>query len=121
MNRRLPSGANVRRLKKDVYVSLAYMLAFFKLLKALKGKGECSIGLTAGSGIDGAGEADLRCEGDDAKEDLRLWVNAGGFIGRARDVGVPGMEADGAGEAGATPPSLGTKDLVGSWGAGLWA
>lgn len=114
MNNRLPSGAKVKRLKKEVYVSFAYILAFFKLLRAANGNGECSIGRTAGSGMEGAGDADLRWDGDDAKDDRRLWVSAGGFMGRARDVGVPGIEADGAGEAGATPPSLETKDFVGS-------
>ena len=76
------------------------MLAFLKA-RAANGIGEFSIGLTAGSGMDGAGEADLRIEGDDPKEERRLCVMAGGFIGRAKEVGVPGMEADGAGEAGA--------------------
>ena len=37
-----------------------------------KGFGECSIGLTAGSGIDGAGEADLLIEGDEPNEERRL-------------------------------------------------
>lgn len=42
--------------------------------------------------MDGAGEADRRIEGDDPKEERRLWDNAGGFIGNARDVGVPGID-----------------------------
>ena len=67
----------------------------------MKGSGEFSIGLTAGKGIDGAGDADLRRDGEDAKDDLRLCVYGGGFIGNAREVGVPGIDAEGAGDAGA--------------------
>jgi hypothetical protein len=48
--------------------------------------------MTAGSGIDGAGETDRL----DEKDDLRLWENTlGGFMGRAIDVGVPGVEGTG--------------------------
>lgn len=40
--------------------------------------------MTAGNGIEGAGEADRRIEVEDPKEDLRLWLTAlGGFIGNA--------------------------------------
>ena len=60
------------------------------------------MGRTAGSGIEGAGEADLLMDGDEPNDDLLLCVIAGGFIGRARELGVPGIEAEGAGEAGAT-------------------
>ena len=63
------------------------------------GFGEFSIGRTAGRGIEGAGDADRRIDGDEPKEERRLWVIAGGFIGRAKDVGVPGIE--GAGDPGA--------------------
>lgn len=56
--------------------------------------------MTAGNGIDGAGEADRRMDiaGDaPPKEDLLLWLMVlGGFMGSAREVGVPGQE--GAGE-----------------------
>ena len=62
------------------------------------GFGECSIGLTAGNGNDGAGEADRRIPGDDPKEERRL-CEVGGFIGFRED-GVPGMEGIGAGEPG---------------------
>lgn len=79
------------------------MLAFLKPPIAVKGTGECSIGRTAGRGIEGAGEADLRKDGEEANEERRLWLRAGGFIGSAREVGVPGIEADGTGEAGAAP------------------
>ena len=64
------------------------------------GLGELSIGLTAGNGIDGAGDADRRIEADEPKDERRLWEIAGGFIGSANEVGVPGI--DGAGEVGAT-------------------
>lgn len=59
--------------------------------------GEDSIGLTAGRGRDGAGETDLLKDGDELNEDRRLWEIAGGFIGKGREVGVPG--AEGLGEA----------------------
>jgi hypothetical protein len=56
-------------------------------------------GRTAGSGREGAGDADLRNDGDEPKEDRRLWLvmRAGGSIGRGVVNGVPGF--DGAGEA----------------------
>jgi hypothetical protein len=61
------------------------------------------MGLTAGKGIvDGAGDADLRIDGEDPNEDRRLCEITGGFIGKANDVGVPGIDADGTGEPGAT-------------------
>lgn len=69
------------------------------------GLGELSIGRTAGSGIDGAGEQDLRIDGEDPNEERLLCDIAGGFMGKARDVGVPGIDADGAGEPG-------VKDVV---------
>ncbi len=55
-------------------------------------------GMTAGSGIDGAGDADRRIEGDDMapKEERRLCEVGGGCIaGKARDCGVPGIEGTG--------------------------
>ena len=55
--------------------------------------------MTAGKGIEGAGDADRRTVGDPFPNDerrLRL-VGGGGFIGNASDEGVSG--ADGAGEA----------------------
>lgn len=42
--------------------------------------------------MDGAGEADRRIDGDDPKDERRLCDIAGGFIGNARDVGVPGID-----------------------------
>lgn len=88
----------VRRRKKDVSVSFAYRLAFFMPRPMLEvtecGFGDASIGITAGSGIEGAGETDRR---EEEKDDRRLWLTTlGGFIGSATEVGVPG--ADGAGE-----------------------
>lgn len=63
------------------------------------GFGDASMGMTAGNGSEGAGDADLRIDiaGDAApKEDLRLWLMVlGGFMGRAREVGVPGQEGTG--------------------------
>lgn len=57
------------------------------------GLGEASMGMTAGSGIDGAGDTDRWDENDER----RLWLTTlGGFMGKANDVGVPG--AEGAGE-----------------------
>lgn len=56
------------------------------------GFGEASMGITAGSGSEGAGDADLREENDER----RLWLTTlGGFIGRGNDVGVPGVEGTG--------------------------
>ena len=119
---RLPSGANVKRLKKEVCVSLAYMLAFLiPRLPVRYGLGEFSMGLTAGKGIDGAGDAERRIDGDEPNDDRRLCEITGGFIGSARDAGVPGI--DGAGDAGAketeSAPSWGRG--LGSGGAGLLA
>ena len=84
----------VNRRKKDVRVSLAYRLAFFmpRLAPGKEGLGDASIGITAGRGIDGAGEGDRREE----KEDLRLWLmTRGGFIGSGNEFGVPGAEGTG--------------------------
>ena len=51
------------------------------------------MGITAGRGSVGAGEAERR----DENEDLRLWLTTlGGFMGSGNEVGVPG--AEGAGE-----------------------
>jgi len=66
--------------------------------------GEDISGLTAGNGNDGAGEADLRKDGEDPNDDLRLEPMAGGSIGRGVVSGVPGF--DGAGEAIASPLAL---------------
>ena len=78
--------------------------------------GEASIGITAGKGMDGAGDTDRLDENDD----LRLWLmTLGGFIGRAIEVGVPGMEGFGD-----PATALGSRDvkagrLPNSGGAGL--
>jgi hypothetical protein len=63
-----------------------------KLVLLRWGFGEASMGITAGSGIDGAGETERLDENDD----LRLWpITLGGFIGNAIEVGVPGAEGTG--------------------------
>lgn len=50
------------------------------------------MGITAGRGSAGAGEAERR----DENEDLRLWLTTlGGFMGSGNDVGVPGAEGPG--------------------------
>ncbi len=56
------------------------------------------MGITAGSGMEGAGEAERLEENDDLREWL---ITLGGFIGRANEVGVPG--AEGTGEPMAIP------------------
>ena len=62
---------NVNRLKNDVRVSLAYRLAFFMPRPRLEltecGFGDASMGMTAGNGSDGAGDADLREEKDERR------------------------------------------------------
>ena len=96
VNRRLPSGVKVNLRKKEVRLSFAYMLALRTEAEWCI-FGEDSMGLTAGSGSDGAGDIDLRSEGDELNDDRRLGVSTGGFIGRGSDIGVPG--AEGTGEA----------------------
>lgn len=55
-----------------------------------------SSGFTAGNGKEGAGDADRRMDGEEPKEDLRLWDTGGGSMGRFEAIGVPGV--DGAGD-----------------------
>lgn len=101
---KLPSGVNESLRKNEVSVSLAYRLAFFS---KWPGFGDASIGITAGNGIDGAGEADLprMPEAVEPNEDLREWlIVLGGFIGRACVVGVLG--SDGRGESAAIADSV---------------
>jgi hypothetical protein len=69
------------------------------------GLGELSMSLTAGNGIDGAGDADRRIEADEPNDERRLWEIGGGFIGSANEVGVPGIDA--AGDAGAIDDASG--------------
>ena len=122
MNNKLPSGAKANRLKNDVNVSFAYILVFLNESPE-NGSGEFSMGLTAGNGIDGAGEADRLIDGEDPNDERRLCEMVGGFIGSANEVGVPGIEGVGAGEAGATDDASGkVLDLrPRSGGAGLLA
>lgn len=85
----------VNRRKNDVKVSFAYRLAFFMPRPVLVkgGLGDASMAITAGRGMDGAGEGDRLEE----NEDRLLWlITLGGFIGKGKEFGVPG--ADGTGE-----------------------
>lgn len=119
VNSRLPSGANDSLLKNDVKVSLAYRLAFLipRVLRAfsvlIPGDGASS-GLTAGNGMDAAGDADRRID-DDENDDRRLCDTGGGSMGSVEGFGVPGV--DGAGEVTVTDALVGCERL-GS-GAGL--
>lgn len=96
------------------------MLAFFTPKPELANVfGELSIGRTAGKGIEGAGDAERRMEGDEPNEERRLCEMAGGFMGSASEVGVPGI--DGAGDPGARDNASGAiyARNPGSGGAGL--
>jgi hypothetical protein len=66
--------------------------------------GEEISGRIAGRGREGAGDADLRNEGDEPKDERRLDIAGGGSMGRGVVSGVPGFE--GAGEAIACPLAL---------------
>lgn len=75
--------------------------------------------MTAGSGIEGAGEAERRIDGEEPKDERRLCEVGGGcMVGRASDCGVPGI--DGTGEPMAIESA--TKDArpPKSGGAGLF-
>ena len=77
------------------------------------------LGMTAGSGIEGAGEAERRIDGEEPKDERRLCEVGGGcMVGRASDCGVPGI--DGTGEPMAIESA--TKDArpPKSGGAGLF-
>jgi hypothetical protein len=53
-------------------------------------------GMTAGRGIDGAGDADRRLEGDEPNDERRLCdVGGARIVGNASDWGVPGIEGTG--------------------------
>lgn len=82
------------------------------------GFGEASIGITAGRGSEGAGETERRDENDDRREWL---MTLGGFMGKATEVGVPGVEAAGEPAAAAELASMVARtDLYPiSGGAGL--
>lgn len=79
-------------------------------------------GMTAGRGIDGAGEADRRMDGEDMapKEERRLCEVGGGCMaGKANDCGVPGIE--GTGEPTLALPSVAKEARAPkSGGAGLF-
>lgn len=52
--------------------------------------------MTAGRGIDGAGDADRRMDGDEPNDERRLCdVGGGCIVGKASDCGVPGIEGTG--------------------------
>lgn len=66
------------------------------------GLGDASIGITAGSGREGAGDTERRER--EENEDRRLWLTAlVGFMGTGNEVGVPG--ADGTGDPTEAPES----------------
>jgi hypothetical protein len=77
-------------------------------------------GMTAGRGIDGAGDADRRMEGDEPNDERRLCdVGGGCIVGNASDCGVPGIE--GTGDPTARPPSaMNEARPPKSGGAGLF-
>lgn len=76
-------------------------MAAFKL-------GEETSGRTAGSGSDGAGEAERRIAGEEPKDERLLEAVAGGSMGRGVVIGVPGF--DGAGDAIARPEALAVEE-----------
>jgi len=72
--------------------------------------------MTAGKGIDGAGDTDRREE----NEDRRLWLTTlGGFMGSAKEVGVPGAEGTGDPIEGAESRTASEERWPKSGGAGL--
>ena len=83
------------------------------------GFGDASMGMTAGRGIEGAGDRDRR----DESEERRLWLwlmTLGGFMGSAIEVGVPGADGTGEPVLVAFAPSTDSWDLKpNSGGAGL--
>lgn len=62
VNNKLPSGANVNRRKNEDTASFPYILAL-RTPKPTKGLGEAE-GMTAGSGMEGAGDAERRKDGE---------------------------------------------------------
>lgn len=76
-------------------------------------------GMTAGRGMDGAGEAERRMDGEEPKDERRLCEVGGGcIVGRASDWGVPGI--DGTGEPIAMAASAAKARPPKSGGAGLF-
>jgi len=86
-------------------------MAAFKL-------GDDISGRTAGSGRDGAGDAERRNEGEEPNDDRRLDWMAGGSIGSGVVRGVPGLE--GAGDPIARLFALAFEARAISGGAGLF-
>lgn len=96
------------------------MLAFFTPILPRRLGEDDSSGFTAGKGREAAGDADLRMDGEDPKEERRLCDTGGGSIGRVVAViGVPGV--DGTGEATAIEAAAddGCVFVLKSGGAGL--
>lgn len=74
------------------------------------------MGMTAGKGMDGAGETERR----DEKEERRLWLTTlGGFMGSGKDVGVPGADVPGEPIEGAESTAASWDRCPKSGGAGL--
>jgi len=76
-------------------------------------------GMTAGRGMEGAGDTDRRIDGEEPKDERRLCEVGGGFIGRARELGVPGAEGTGDPTANADPSGTKCARPPKSGGAGL--
>ena len=89
---KLPSGEKVSRRKKEVNLSA---LTYSNVLKPKPLKLGDVLGMTAGRGREGAGDAERRMAGDEPNDDRRLRDVGGGFIGKARLRGVPGAEGTG--------------------------
>lgn len=95
------------------------MLAFFTPSPVKRLGEEISNGFTAGKGMEGAGEADLRIEGEDPKEERRLRETGGGSIGKGTVIGVPGVDGPGE-EAGIELLVVDCTRFPMSGGAGLF-
>lgn len=77
------------------------------------------LGMTAGRGMDGAGEAERRIEGEEPNDERRLCEVGGGcIVGRASDCGVPGIEGTGEPIASESPTNEARPPKSG--GAGLF-
>jgi hypothetical protein len=76
------------------------------------------LGMTAGRGMDGAGEAERRIDGEEPNDERRLCEVGGGcIVGKASDCGVPGIEGTGEPIANESPTNEARPPKSG--GAGL--